>query len=85
VSEHEPDAYLTERIREALAHDPRIAELGIAVSVSGDHVLVSGNVATADRRSTVNEVVGPLLGDRVLHNAVTVSPISESSGEEAIT
>lgn len=78
----EPQAYLTERIREALAHDPRVAELGIAVSVAGDKVLVTGNVATAERRHAVEQIVSPLLGDRELHNGITVSDLHEGEGEE---
>jgi osmotically-inducible protein OsmY len=85
VSTREPQAYLTERIREVLAHDPRVAELGIAVSVAGDQVLVTGNVATDERRQAVEEVVTPMLGDLVLRNGITVSSLREGDGEEVVS
>jgi osmotically-inducible protein OsmY len=79
----EPVAYFVERVREALAHDPRVSELGICVTVAGDHVLLTGDVATAERKSAVAEVVGPLLGGRTLENAVTVASLGEvDTGED---
>jgi osmotically-inducible protein OsmY len=78
----EPDAYLVARIREALAHDPRLAELGVSVTVAGDNVLLTGNVATAERRAAVDEIVAPLVGDRTVHNGVTVADLSEADAQE---
>lgn len=80
----EPDAYLVARIREALAHDPRVAELGVSVTVAGENVLLTGNVATAERKAAVGEIVGPLVGDRVLHNGVTVAMLSEVDAKETL-
>ncbi|MGH9223871.1 MAG: BON domain-containing protein [Acidimicrobiales bacterium] len=79
-----PDEYLSERIRDALAHDDRVAELGISVSVSGDRVFLTGDVATDERKAAVAEVVRPLLEGRSLHNAVTVASLSEPEGREQI-
>lgn len=84
MTTHEPQAYLTERIREALAHDPKVSELGIAVSVTGDHVVVTGSVATPERRLAVEDIVTPLLGELTLHNGITVSSLSEGDEQEAI-
>ncbi len=80
----EPAAYLVERIREALAHDARVAELGISVAVVGDKVLVTGEVATPERRAAVAEVVTPLLDGRQLHNGVTVTTLTESADREVL-
>jgi len=80
----EPQAYVAERIRDALAHDERVAELGISVSVSGDRVFLTGDVATDERKTAVGEVVTPLLEGRSLHNAVTVASLSEPEGREEI-
>ncbi|MGH9280138.1 MAG: BON domain-containing protein [Acidimicrobiales bacterium] len=85
MSAPEPHAYLTERIREALAHDPAVAELGISVSVSGGRVLLTGDVATGDRRRAVEQAVAPLVGDLELHNGITVTSASEADGEEVIS
>ncbi len=78
----EPEVYVVERIREALAHDPRVAELGIGVTVTGDKVLLTGDVATTDRRAAVEEVVAPLADGRVVHNVIGVVPVSEVPPED---
>jgi hypothetical protein len=80
----EPDAYLVARVREALAHDPRVAELGISVTVAGDSVLLTGEVATPERKAAVTEVVQPLLEGRRLSNGVTVANLAETGTEETI-
>lgn len=80
----EPAPYLIERVREALAHDPRVAELGISVTVTGDAVLLTGDVATAERREAVAEVVEPLLEGRTLHNGVTVASLAEVDQREEL-
>lgn len=80
----EPDAYVVEHIREALAHDPRVAELGITVSVSGGTVFLTGDVATPERKEAVAEVVRPLVRGRLLHNALTVAVPIETEDQETI-
>ncbi len=81
----EPQPYVVERIRGALVHDPRVAELGICVSVLDDAVLITGHVATMERRRAVADVVAPLTGGRRLDNRVTVAALGEAHGEETIT
>lgn len=80
----EPAPYLVERVREALAHDPRVAELGISVTVNGDAVLLTGEVATPERKEAVTEVVEPLLDGRTLHNGVTVATLTEVDTTEEL-
>ena len=80
----EPAAYLVERVREALAHDSRVSELGISVTVTGDSVMLTGDVATPERKSAVAEVVEPLLEGRTLHNAVTVATMTEVDAKEEL-
>jgi osmotically-inducible protein OsmY len=85
VTEHaEPDVYLVERIREVLAHDPNIAELGITVRVTSDMVFLTGDVATAERREAVAAVVAPLTAGRVVRNGITVVQADEVDAEETI-
>ncbi len=80
----EPEAYLVERVREALAHDPRVAQLGISVRVLGDRVLLTGDVATPERKAAAGEVVRPLLEGRALENGLTVTTLAETNDEEQI-
>jgi hypothetical protein len=41
----------------AIATDPRTHELGIHLQVRGEHLVVSGEVASEERRATVLEVI----------------------------
>ena len=45
-----PDAYVVAHVREALASDGRVAELGLDVTVSGDTVVLLGRVSSAAQR-----------------------------------
>jgi osmotically-inducible protein OsmY len=80
----QPDAYVVERIREALAHDSRVAELGIAVTVAADEVVLTGDVANESRKAVVTAVVAPLTEGRKLHNRLTVCSWSVTDAEETI-
>ena len=80
-----PEAYLVERIREALAHDPNVAELGIQVRVTADMVFLTGDVASPERREAVRSVVEPLVDGRTVRNGITVVPVAQAGVEEIIT
>ena len=81
----EPPEYLSERIRDALAQDARVGELDIHVSIAGDRVLVTGNVATVERQQAITTVLGELDLDRAVHNATTVMEFAEPVGSEELT
>jgi osmotically-inducible protein OsmY len=78
----EPHAYVAERIRDALAHDPRVSELGISVTVAGGKILLSGEVATLERKAAAMEVAEPLAEGRAVHNALAVSDLTEPVDRE---
>ncbi len=80
----EPDAYVIERIREALAHDPRVSELGVSVTLTGDKVLLRGEVATPERKAAAGEVVTGLVVGRTVHNGLTVAAPVEAAEEEVV-
>jgi S-adenosylmethionine synthetase len=67
-----PDDYVAASIREALARDPRGGELGIDVSVSEGTIVLAGEVATPQRKSTLEEIVREHAPDLRIHNEVTV-------------
>jgi BON domain len=72
----EPAEYLAERLREAIATEPDVHELGIAVKVTGQRVLLSGSVSTPTQREAVTRLVGRLVPDLEVVNEVDVPPMS---------
>lgn len=70
----EPDEYRVARVQEALASDPRTAELELDVAIHGDIVVVQGVVATPQRREAVTSVIREVLPGMEVRNRATVSP-----------
>jgi osmotically-inducible protein OsmY len=77
--------YVVARLRSALADDPRTAEQGVRVAVRGDHVVLSGDVATERRRAEVSEVIREAVPDMVVHNDVRVVCADEPTRREELT
>jgi hypothetical protein len=48
--------YRVARVAEALVHDPRSAELGVAVAFVGGALVLQGNVSTAAHRADIRTV-----------------------------
>jgi hypothetical protein len=67
-----PDEYLVAHAGDALATDPRTAELELDVSVDGREVVVTGTVATPERQAAVGEVVARALPGREVRNLTGV-------------
>ncbi|HEX7309192.1 BON domain-containing protein [Lentzea sp.] len=65
-----------------MAEDPRTAELGVRVTVRGDNVMLSGDVACADRRAALEEVLHEAAPELKILNDVRVTPAGEPEGEE---
>jgi osmotically-inducible protein OsmY len=82
-----PDAkqYVIERIREALALDPRVGELDIQVKVTANGVYVRGTVNSDERAETISTVLREVCPDRAVHNEVTVMHPTESADEERLS
>ena len=77
--------YLTERLRTALATDPRVGEPELTVSIAGDKVIVSGVVPTDERRDGIAEIVAEVAPDLVFVDAVEVATdFGEPHGEERV-
>jgi hypothetical protein len=79
-----PPQYLVARLRSILAEDPRTAEQGVRVTVRGDHVMVSGDVATDQRRHELSEVLSEAAPDMVIHNDVRVVCADEPTRREEL-
>jgi hypothetical protein len=67
-----PDEYLVAHANEALATDPRTAELELDISVDGREVIVTGTVATPERQAAVADVVARALPGREVRNLTAV-------------
>jgi osmotically-inducible protein OsmY len=69
------DPYLVERIRDALAQDGRVNELGLAIALVGTEVFVTGSVTTPERQASVAVVIRERFPDLEVHNDVTVQQV----------
>ena len=78
----DPPHYLIQRVREALAHDPRVGELELRVKMVGAKVFVTGSVQTNERRRAVSDIVREVLPDAEVHNETTVTTLGEADQEE---
>lgn len=78
----EPDHYRVEHLREALAADERVSELGLTVTLRGQRVFVAGCVSTPERRAAVAVVVQELLPDAEVHNETTVVALQGTEVEQ---
>ena len=52
-----PDDYLVERVKRALAEDPRAGEIALEVQLAGDTIFVRGSVGTEERREALTHVI----------------------------
>ena len=71
----EPEGYVAEHVRSALAADPRAGELGVTVRILGARAFLCGDVATPERRDAVATVAAEILDGYEIHNDVTVTPV----------
>jgi hypothetical protein len=83
MSDESPQ-YRVAHVRRALAEDPRTCELGVRVNVRGDHVHLSGEVATEQRRAELEQVLGELVPEVELHNDVRVADTREPARREEL-
>lgn len=81
----EPDQYVVERIRAALAADDRLGQLDIQVSVTDDHVLLDGVVATEERKTAAAEVAERIAGEREVFNGLQVEHLRDRDEAENIS
>jgi osmotically-inducible protein OsmY len=80
----EPTQYLVARLRDALAHDTRVAALDIQVRVVGHDLFLTGAVATPPRREAAAAVVHDVAPELTVHNQLDVLPVEAPVGREEI-
>jgi hypothetical protein len=62
---------LCEQTRRALADDPRLGQLDVAITLRGRRALLTGHVVTRDRQQLVATVVAEHLPGYEIDNATT--------------
>src|SRR5262245_40099745 len=84
---NEPAEYLAERVRQALVEDPRAAELDVQVELvnAAETVVLTGCVATPERRRAIEEVAREVLPDRRIDNRTVVGNYPESDQTEHLS
>ncbi|MDQ4068806.1 MAG: BON domain-containing protein [Actinomycetota bacterium] len=81
----EPTDYAIQRLRDALATDRRVAEMGIQVRVVEGKVFLTGQVPTAERQVAVGTVAAEVLPGYEIHNQTFVTPLEDRPKVEKIT
>jgi len=77
--------YVVARIKEALAHDERIAAQDVNVRIVGNDVFLTGPAATGVRRRAVAQLVETFLPEHSIHNQMTVLTTDPPAGAEEVT
>ena len=76
--------YLVAKLRDALAHDSRVAALDIQVRIVGTDVFLTGQVATPVRRDAVHAVIHDVAPELNVHNQLDVLPVDAPTTREEI-
>jgi osmotically-inducible protein OsmY len=84
-ADREPPQYLVQRLRRAIAQDPRTAELGVQVKVRGAVVFLTGEVVTRQRCVQLAQVVAEVAPEFTVHNDVQVVPAKVPDGREELS
>ncbi|MDQ3953787.1 MAG: BON domain-containing protein [Actinomycetota bacterium] len=79
------DEYTEAHVAEALATDPRVATLGIHVSIRDDDVFLSGDIGTPERKAAAAEVVAEMLPGYTVHNDTNTPEFSPGVETEHLT
>ncbi|HTJ75268.1 MAG TPA: BON domain-containing protein [Acidimicrobiales bacterium] len=80
----EPEDYARQRLRDALATDTRVAELGVQVRTVAGKVFLTGQVPTEERRQAVGVVAAEILPEFEVHNETVVTPVADAPRVEEI-
>ena len=81
----EPEDYAIQRLRDALATDERVGEMGVQVRVAAGKIFLTGQVATAERQEAVGVVAAEVLPDYEIHNETDVVAVGDRPRVERLT
>ena len=79
-----PPEYLAQRLRDAIAADPRTGELGLEVAVVGEGLAVRGVVGSEERRLAIGAVAKEALPGTEVRNETVVKEVNDPGAEESI-
>lgn len=80
----EEDEYIVARALDTLANDSRLGETALNVSVTGDKIFVTGDVATSERRDAITKVLTECFDGFEVVNATSVYDMVETAEEERL-
>lgn len=80
----EPREYLAQHLKDAFAADARTGELGLAVDVVGERLIVRGIVGSEERRRAINDIAQEVVPDVDVVNETDVKDLHEPGSEESI-
>ncbi len=80
----EPPQYVVANLRRAFAEDPRTATMGVHVTVRGDVVVLTGEVADEQSRLALETVTSERIGPLRVHNDVRVHHRGAPVGPEVL-
>ncbi|MFN2590584.1 MAG: BON domain-containing protein [Actinomycetota bacterium] len=80
----EPPHYQVQRVREALAHDPRVGELELQVTIRAGKAFVAGTVPTEEVQRAVTEVVREVVPELDVQNQTTAPTFPEDEEVERL-
>jgi len=81
----EPEDYAIQRVRDALAADERVAEMGVQVRIAAGKVFLTGQLPTEERQQAVGVVAGEVLPEYEVHNETVVTEIGDTPRVERLT
>jgi osmotically-inducible protein OsmY len=81
----EPEDYAIQRLRDALAGDERVAEMGVQVRLVAGKVFLTGQVPTVERRDAVGAVAAEVLPEYEVHNDTVVTAVGSQPRVEHIS
>jgi hypothetical protein len=79
------EAYLAERARQALATDPRVADLDVTVTLVRDVAFVHGSASSSEQAAAIGAVLGDHLPDHTVRNEVVIVGVDEPVGAEDLS
>jgi len=80
----QPTPYLVARVRDAFAHDERVAALDINVRIVGGAAFLTGTVTTPERRDACECVAREVLPDHEIHNQLVLLDQQAPSAAEDV-